>query len=135
EGQEYLLESTEGRPDPANPPLVSRVGSRYVPEVMFDRFAIYVRAIPGQPWKGDYWSTAAWARVEPRKGSPVIEPLARFNPAATWQVDPTRLARTSQPNPAAAPFLELEEIPKDAGVWQMPFPLRAGERQPDAKTK
>ena len=112
---EYLLESTEGRPDPTNPPLVAQVGSRYIPEVMFDRFAIYVRSTPGQPWQGNYFASEAWARVEPRSGKPVL--AVNFKTS----VDPARLARTSQPNPAAAPFLQLEGIPKGADVWQMPL--------------
>jgi hypothetical protein len=124
EDKEYLLESTEGRPDPSNPPLVSRVGSRYVPEVMFDRFGIYVRSVPGQAWKGDYWSPATWIRVEPRRTSPGSDPLdSWFQRADAEQADPARLARTSQPNPAAAPFLELRGIPLDADVWRTALPL------------
>jgi len=64
--KEYLLESTEGRPDPVDPPLASRVGSRYVPEVLFDRFAIYVPSSSNRVWKGDYWSNKSWVRIEPR---------------------------------------------------------------------
>lgn len=107
--KEYLLESTEGRPDPSNPPLVSRVGSRYVPEVMFDRHAIFVRSTPGQAWKGGYWSASYWTRIEPR----VLEARPGANKA-----DP-RVARTSRQDPAVSPFLELGEIPRDAPEWKM----------------
>lgn len=131
EDKEYLLESTEGRPDPSNPPLVSRVGSRYVPEIMFDRFAIYVRAVPGQAWKGDYWSGKTWIRVEPRKLNPGVDPLATwFQHAESEQTDPSRLARTTQPNPSAAPFLELQGIPVDADVWRTALPLGEGITKP-----
>ena len=64
--KEYLIESTESRPDPTDPPLASRVGSRYVPEVLFDRFAMYVPTSPNRAWKGDYWSANTWTRIEPR---------------------------------------------------------------------
>ena len=125
--REYLLESTEGSPDPNNPPLVSAVGSRYVPEILFDRFALYVRSTPGQAWKNEYWSKKVWTRIEPRALTPGSEPLPPgISAADTGHVDPKRVARTSQPNPAAAPFMELEEIPRDAAVWKMPLPMSAG---------
>ncbi len=122
--KEYLLESTEGRPDPSNPPLVSRVGSRYVPEVMFDRYALYVRTTPGQTWKGEYWSPKVWSRLEPRSLRARIKSDSSSSGASSATLDappPDRLARTTRPNPAVAPFMELEEIPKDASVWQMPL--------------
>lgn len=125
---EYLLESTESAPDPRDPPLVSKVGSRYVPEVLFDRFGIYVRSIPGQTWgtNDGYFSTRLWSRVEPRSLNPSSEPLhATKTATASSKVDPSKMARTTKPNPAAAPFLELEEIPRDAAVWQMPLSVGA----------
>ncbi len=128
EDREYLLESTEAMPDPSNPPLVSKVGSRYVPEVLFDRFAIYARRTPGQTWKNEYFSPKVWTRVEPRSLTPESKPMpagfARNDDGS--EIDPSRIARTSQPNPAAAPFMELEEIPRDAAVWKMPLPMSAG---------
>jgi len=131
EDKEYLLESTEGRPDPSNPPLASRVGSRYVPEVMFDRYAIYVRSTPGEAWKGDYWSQKVWTRVEPRSLGSTPGVLSAPSPKAdAAQTDPARLARTSRPDPAAAPFMELEDIPVDADIWQMP--LSMSQRNPRA---
>ncbi len=125
--REYLLESTESSPDPSNPPLVSMVGSRYVPEILFDRFAIYVRSTPGQTWKNEYWSTKVWTRVEPRSLTPGSEPLPPgISAADSTPTDPSQVARTSHLNPAAAPFMELEEIPRDAAVWKMPLPMSAG---------
>jgi hypothetical protein len=112
---EYLLESTEGKPDPQNPPLVSRVGSRYVAEILFDRFALYVRAQPGQRWQGDYWSPETWVRVEPRAGKPLP---ALVNRSVTKEGE----AKMIQPNPAAAPFRPFEQISPAADVWQTPLP-------------
>jgi predicted transglutaminase-like cysteine proteinase len=129
--KEYLLESTEGRPDPSNPPLVTRVGSRYVPEIMFDRYSLYVRSTPGQVWKGDYWSPKVWVKVEPRTLKARIQSFSTPSaesasyPGTSYQ----RVARTSRPNPAVAPFMELEEIPKDASVWQMPLSLGQGNSE------
>lgn len=122
EDKEYLLESTEGRPDPSNPPLVSWVGSRYVPEVMFDRYALYVRSVPGQTWKGDYWSSKFWTRVEPRSLKARIEGGQQGGGRAQLpEASGAKMAGTSRPNPAAAPFLELEDIPAGSPVWQMPL--------------
>lgn len=68
DGTDYLLESTEGPHDTSkNPPYVSDVGARYVPETLFDRDALYVRAKPGARFEGDYWSTKNWVRVQPRR--------------------------------------------------------------------
>ncbi len=68
DGIDYLLESTEGPRDPSkNPPYVSDVGSRYVPETLFDRDTLYVRAKPGVRFDGDYWSSKNWVRVQPRR--------------------------------------------------------------------
>jgi len=125
---EYLLESTESAPDPRDPPLVSKIGSRYVPEVMFDRFALYVRTIPGQAWRTQdtYFSQKLWSRIEPRTLNPSSEPIHTAGTSAeSGKVDPSKMARTSQPSPAAAPFLELEEIPRGAPVWQMPLSVGA----------
>lgn len=123
---EYLLESTESPPDPRDPPVATKVGSRYVPEVMFDRFALYVRTTPGQAWRSDtdsFFSPKLWTRVEPRALNPASEPLTRKSTTAQSEpVPPERLARTSDTSPAAAPFLELEEIPRDAAVWRMSLP-------------
>ena len=123
---EYLLESTESAPDPRDPPLVSKVGSRYVPEVLYDRFGIYVRSTPGQAWRSQdaYFSSKTWARVEPRMLNPSSEPLVgSVQTGHSKPIDPSKMARTNTPNPAAAPFMELEEIPRGAEIWQMPLPM------------
>jgi predicted transglutaminase-like cysteine proteinase len=64
--QDYLLESTEGTSRAQRPPLLSEVGSRYVPELLFDRLALFIRTQPNEPWNGDFWSEATWQRVAPR---------------------------------------------------------------------
>ncbi|MBL9116953.1 MAG: hypothetical protein JNJ83_18245 [Verrucomicrobiaceae bacterium] len=66
-GIDYLLESTEGPPDPAKPPYVADIGNRYVPDTLFDRDAIYVRTNPRDRFNGDYWSTKHWTRIQPRE--------------------------------------------------------------------
>ncbi|MFV1995608.1 MAG: hypothetical protein ACC661_09235 [Verrucomicrobiales bacterium] len=62
DGKEYILESTEATPDPANPPLTRMVGKRYIPEFLFDRDDIYFRN-PRIPAGADYWSEEAWSAV------------------------------------------------------------------------
>jgi hypothetical protein len=66
DGVDYLLESTEGPPNPNKPPYVTDLGSRYVPDTLFDRDAIYVRSNPREKFNGDYWSTKHWTRIQPR---------------------------------------------------------------------
>ncbi|MCB1226081.1 MAG: transglutaminase domain-containing protein [Verrucomicrobiales bacterium] len=63
--REYLLESTSAeQPDVNRPPLVSRVGGRYMPEVMFDREYLYVRTNPRAVWDGEYWSEKTWIKLK-----------------------------------------------------------------------
>ncbi len=125
--REYLLESTEGRPDPENPPLVGLVGSRYVPEVQFDRKAIYVRAVQKRDWGSDYWNTKAWARIEPRGGfAPPREMQIKREGLPTTVFyspppDPSRMAFTASPSPAAAPFADLTAIPAGSLEWCLQF--------------
>lgn len=130
---EYLIESTESRPDPMNPPLASRVGSRYVPEVLFDRHAIYVPASVNRSWKGDYWSANFWTRIEPRAelgGDPVLSRgSAGFVPkldgkpltGAASKPDLSRLAKTNFAIPAAPMHLNLGDIPAGAREWSVPM--------------
>ncbi len=121
--KEYLLESTEGRPDISNPPLVSHVGSRYVPEILFDRFAIYVRNRPGEAWKGDYWSPKVWLRTDPRAMNPTA---GRARVAEAVQTDPSKMAKTVEANAAAAPYLDISSIPVGDHIWRIPLPGTPG---------
>ena len=66
EDQDYLLESTEGASGAQRPPLLAEVGSRYVPEILFDHLAFYTRTQPNASWAGDFWSEKTWQRVSPR---------------------------------------------------------------------
>jgi hypothetical protein len=130
---EYLIESTESRPDPLNPPLASRVGSRYVPEVLFDRHAIYVPVSVNRSWKGDYWSANFWTRIEPRAelgGDPVLSrgstgfvPKLDGKPltAAAAKPDIRRLANMSFAIPAAPMHLKLGDSPAGAREWSLPM--------------
>ncbi len=130
--KEYLIESTESRPDPTDPPLASRVGSRYVPEVLFDRFAIYVPASPNRAWKGDYWSSSFWTRIEPRSelgGDPILARLPATNAGktgprglfeASTSADVTRLGRATVASPASPMHLNLGDIPLGAKEWVLP---------------
>ena len=129
--REYLLESTmEGNPDIDRPPLVSRVGSRYVPEVMFDRWHIYVRAFPQKPWDGDYWSEKNWIALDPRANRAAEDPLANRHPAGpetpsemsqspgAW-LDPSRMAYIKRIQSEAAPFLKLRDMGSKSGQWRL----------------
>ena len=66
EDKDYLLESTEGASNAQRPPLLDEVGSRYVPELLFDHLAFFIRKQPGELWNGDFWGAATWERVVPR---------------------------------------------------------------------
>lgn len=67
EGQDYLLESTEGASKEKRPPLLAEVGSRYVPELLFDHLAFFIRNQPDALWNSDFWGDATWKRVVPRE--------------------------------------------------------------------
>jgi hypothetical protein len=113
------------------------VGSRYVPEVLFDRFALYVPVSANRAWKGDYWSANTWTRIEPRTelgGDPILtrspvgtplKPVSKNLLEASATADPSRLARTSFASPASPTFLNLGDIPPGAKDWtQTMMPLR-----------
>jgi hypothetical protein len=69
DGSEFLLESTEAPLGLQRPPLVRELGARYVPELLFDRSAIYIPKGPDATVVSDYWSEDRWQRVsgEPEK--------------------------------------------------------------------
>jgi hypothetical protein len=137
EGVEYLLESTsEGRPNFDQPPLVSRIGSRYVPEVLFDRWHLYTRKSKHLTWNGDYWSSDQWTPITP-PGTDVPEVKANTKAKTTKELStnwaPTvsnsiqkdffnssNLAYTSHTNHQAAPFLHLEQTADQPVLWQFP---------------
>lgn len=140
--KEYLLESTEALPDPDHPPLASQVGSRYVPEVTFDRFHLYVRKNEQTIWNGDYWSTKLWTAIEPRavqhKADAAKTPQKTVGdtnmPRSTVRdlVPPDRLARMRF-HGSAVTFGELSGFPSDTPVWSVPVPAHlfgAAERTP-----
>ena len=129
DGNDYLLESTEGKPDLNNPPLADIVGSRYVPEVLFDRNAIYVRSKARQTWTGDYWSNRAWTRIDPRNPSASISSntgdsagtqhlSVDTRQASRFFVDKSRMAITQSPQPALAPYTDLVSVPRGS-KWEL----------------
>ena len=127
--KEYLLESTEALPDPDHPPLASQVGSRYVPEVTFDRFHLYVRKNDSSIWNGDYWSTKIWTQIEPRalqRGPAATKSFPRSvgsggqpRTAVKDLVPPDRLARMRFHDPAET-FGQLSGFPSGSSVWSVP---------------
>jgi hypothetical protein len=125
--KEYLIESTESRPDPNDPPLASRIGSRYVPEILFDRFAIYVPSAPNRAWKGDYWSPKAWTRIEPRLEQ-AVDPLLAHGGGkeratalhllqSSAASDASRVARATISSTAAPTMLNLGDIRLGGLEW------------------
>lgn len=133
DGLEYLLESTsEGHPDLDHPPLVSRMGSRYIPEVQFDRWSLYVRAERHQPWQGDYWSERAWLRIQPQhkpdKAVAVAKNDFSLPGRSAWQsakndlLSLANVAYIRRSDRQAAPFIHLEEALEnhDRTTWRLP---------------
>ncbi len=144
DGLEYLLESTsEGNPDLDHPPLVSRMGSRYIPEVQFDRWSLYVRAARHQPWQGDYWSERDWIRLEPRAaagGDPPVAkkdtPLPRGAATRSLQKDllhASKLAYIHRTDRQAAPFLRLEQATDHGPTWGLPVALPGEPGAPEVE--
>ncbi len=126
EDKEYLLESTESRPDPNDWPLASRVGSRYSPEVLFDRFAIYVPSTSTRVWKGDYWSAKAWTRIEPRMElghDPLLtrgtekEKATAKNILQAGTAEASRVAKATITSTAVPTMLNLSDVPVGAKEW------------------
>jgi hypothetical protein len=152
EGIEYLLESTsEGRPDFDQPPLVSRIGSRYVPEVLFDRWHLYTRKTNHQNWNGDYWSPEQWTKITPPDTevpeiSAKIKPSASTNPSTTWApptphsvqkdfFNSSDIAYTSRTDLQAAPFLHLEQTAGQPVAWQYPAAIPGSPGTVETKKK
>lgn len=120
--KDYLLESTEGRPDPENPPFVSKVGARYLPEILFDRFTIYSPRNPSQKWGGDYWSPKVWAAVEPRAWNEGVIVAGTDGAAASAYLSsqPEAEARTHAGEVGLSTFPGLESVETGASVWSVP---------------
>jgi hypothetical protein len=78
DGKDYLLEASEFPFNLQVPPLLSDVGSRYVPELSFDRQAIFVPKQPDAASIGDFWANDTWQRVATtRVDSPPREQASR----------------------------------------------------------
>ena len=118
-----------------NPPLADLIGSRYVPEALFDRKAIFARSKPSGVWNGDYWSTKNWSRIEPRNSSQSGKTAlnserthfisVNSKEAHRLFMDPARMAISKAPAPALAPFADLNEIPQGS-TWEKTIEDRFG---------
>lgn len=127
---EYLLETTsEGNPDFDSPPLISRVGSRYIPEILFDRWGIYVRSAQRQPWDGNYWDEKSWIRLEPRgkepltttvRSQPKRSHLGELRSLQSQLLDPSEMAFVKAQGVQSAPFLRLRQLNQSNSNWQTP---------------
>ncbi len=139
--KDFLLESTEGRPDPDNPPYVSQVGGRYLPEILFDRFNIYSPSNPSQKWGGDYWSPKVWAAVEPRAWNEGTIVAGRDGAAAaaflSSRPDAEARMHVGEVGMSILPGLEAVEI--GSPVWAVPDRVSApgftSEKLRPAKSK
>ncbi len=77
-GTDYLLESTNRDPDMTNLPVV-HPNDGYEPTTLLDRDALYVRAKPGEPFDGDYWSPKKWIKLPRVKGASDAKTAAAQN--------------------------------------------------------
>ena len=133
---DYLLESTEGPPNIEKLPFVSEIGSRYVPETLFDRENIYVRGKPQERFDGNYWSPKNWVKVRPRHlfddpavKAPVLADGATSQTVTSVPSAPrpiTTGTRTKRNNDPAGvptpPFQRLREVPSGSERWQLALP-------------
>jgi len=111
---------------------VSDIGARYVPDTLFDRDQIYVRAKPRERFNGDYWSSKHWIKVQPRKlanersiaetSSPLTDQIpGASGPLPTVPAKPATTAgnldrsRTS----AKVPMEALKLLRSDQKEWQL----------------
>ncbi len=79
-GEQYILESTEAKPDPKRPPLVTRIGQYYRPEILFDPDYVYFRT--GKGWTPLYYSKSAWVKVRFSSGGQARVTETRSAPAS-----------------------------------------------------
>ena len=139
EGVDYLLESTEGAPNPNKPPYVSDVGSRYVPETLFDRDSLYVRANPGARFDGDYWSSKNWVKVQPRR---MFDSLVKNDTKSGFtkvvaEVPPAQQPLSTSFKTADAKammdsklgrLLKLRSVPQGNEFWSIPVPVQPARK-------
>jgi predicted transglutaminase-like cysteine proteinase len=75
EGEQYLLETTGGKPSSKELPRVAEVGEHYVPRQLFDRDSVYFRK--GEGRISDYWSEMGWDRIVFGEGGGQGVPVAK----------------------------------------------------------
>jgi predicted transglutaminase-like cysteine proteinase len=125
---DYLLESTQGHPDPRKPPFVSEVGARYVPQTLFDRQFIYVRAKPKDRFNGDYWDSAEWIKIDPRSpGASASDLLAKApGTGGPRPVSANRRSNFSDQVPMPS-FNRLLEVGNSQPDWSVPVQPQTGK--------
>lgn len=126
ENVEYLLESTEGIPNIEKPPFVSDVGQRYVPETLFDRENLYVRAKPHDRFGNIYWSPKDWIKVRPQQMfDEEKKPGSKLAGGDMKTASPRPVATSTRPprkDPAAVPmppFSRLKDLAPGVKKWQL----------------
>jgi hypothetical protein len=65
--RDYLVEPTEYPFNLPRPPLLREVCALYLPELLFDRDAIFTPRKPGTSLRNDYWSEDGWNRVASKR--------------------------------------------------------------------
>jgi hypothetical protein len=136
EGVDYLLESTEGNPDPDKLPYVADVGARYVPETLFDREFIYVRSDRRERFQNNYWSNKEWIKLDPKTigqpqrghGKNTMAQQASQPRSVSSAAKPQRRESLSLPMP---PFARLKAIPESSSTWQVPSSTGASSKGKD----
>lgn len=137
DGTDYLLESTEGPPDPSKPPYVTDVGARYVPDTLFDRDAIYVRSKPRERFHGDYWSPKAWIKIQPRElqnqrlaasqarlMKPIIPGAPPVSvPAKTTPIVGISAKEAEKTQPLISDIELMKTLATGTSIWQVPVTM------------
>ncbi len=84
DGIDYLLESTEHEIADDVVPLVTELGSKYAPHVLFDRETVYFRD-GKKGWTPDYWSAREWTPVRYPSAAPIAtRTVTETIPMAAW---------------------------------------------------
>ena len=133
DGIDYLLESTEGSPNPDKPAYAADVGSRYVPDLLFDRTHLYVRAKPRERFDGSYWGTRTWVTLTPKDDATQI--LAEASKSATAAASRPistgiRPRNTILSSLHPLSFEQLRLVPRNSDTWQVPLVIPPPKAQP-----
>jgi len=133
DGIDYLLESTEGSPNPDKPAYAADVGSRYVPDLLFDRTHIYVRAKPRERFDGSYWGTRSWVTLTPKDdATQILAEASKSATAATSRPISTGIRPRNTVLSSLHPlsFEQLRLVPRNSETWQVPLVIPPLKTQP-----